>query len=155
LTAVSTRAVDGGVVLQQVVRADAEEIELATERVHEVHRGRHLDHRAERRQPARRARAGEPRFLLGEDARDPAHLIEVRDHRDEDLHVALDLWIVEAGTTYDTPVRPTRAPIERRPHALGRGRLQPRRVERAPRDQTPGTRDGGEDSCNICRIPVS
>jgi hypothetical protein len=105
LTAVSTRAVDGGVVLQQVVRADAEEIELATERVHEVHRGRHLDHRAERRQPARRARAGEPRFLLGEDARDPAHMIEVRDHRDEDLHVALDLWIVEAGTTYDTPVR--------------------------------------------------
>ena len=83
-------AVDRERVLGEVVGADAEEVALARERVGDQRRRRHLDHDADR---DRRVEGGPRRAQLApwrprRSSRARAQLVERRDHRQQQPHVA-------------------------------------------------------------------
>ena len=82
-------AIDRERVLDEVVGADRDEVEVAQERRQHQRRRRHLDHRAELDRAVRAAGIVELLTRARQRLDRVAHLAQVRDHRDQDAHPAV------------------------------------------------------------------
>jgi hypothetical protein len=82
-------AIRGDEILEEVVRADAEEIELAAQAIEQERSGRHLDHRAHGHGVVEwNAAARQALLLVGDHGPDPAHFVQRRHHRNHQLEAA-------------------------------------------------------------------